>query len=119
MLLNSIFLSNIPDESSVKVQLLYSDYMELKEIAAENSYSLKKLVNKSIGMALDEIEESGFYTRRRSVRVVNAITKKCSLKIKNKHYDRLVEICDLHDIRVKDIVRDIILHYPTTYYKRD
>ncbi|ASA25657.1 hypothetical protein B9T62_35965 [Paenibacillus donghaensis] len=117
MLLRSIIDSNVPDESSVKVQLLYRDYMELKDIADDNNLTLKKLVNKSIGMALEDIEEKGFYSRSRSVRVVTSEMKKCSLKIKNKHYEKLVKICEYHDIRLKDIVRDIIIYYPFEFFR--
>lgn len=119
MFLDSLIIKNSPDESSVKVNLFYSEYTELKNIADDNNLTLKKLVNKSIAMALDEIEDTGFYSRRRNVRVAYSELKKCSLKIKNKHYDKLVAICEHHDIRLKDIVRDIILYYPFKYFRGD
>ncbi len=108
--------SNLPKEFSVKVKLFEQDYFELKEIARRNEITLKKLVNKSIQKAIDDIDDYGFYERKRRVLVLEDEMVACSLKIKSKHYKTLKVICENQDIRMKDMVRDIILYYPFEYY---
>lgn len=109
--------SDKSEDSSVKVSLLEQDYLELKDIAIDNSITLKKLINKSILLALKEIDNTGFYTRRRTVNVIDSEVKLYSLKIKTKYYEELKKICDRYDFRLKDIVRDIILLYPFKYFR--
>lgn len=108
--------SNKPKEFSVKVKLFEQDFFELKEIASRNEITLKKLVNKSIQKAIEDIERYGFYERTRRVLVLEDEMVACSLKIKNKHYKALKIICENQDILMKEMVRDVILHYPFEYY---
>jgi predicted DNA-binding ribbon-helix-helix protein len=100
---------------SVKVSLLESEYYKLKDIADDLEMSLRKLVNKSIKFALNDINKG--YLKRSDTVFMDKKEKLCSFKIKAKHYERLKNICLDKDLNIRYLIKDILSKYPYIVYE--
>lgn len=98
-------------EWSVKVYMSETEYTELKDTAYYLEISLKKLINKSIKFALNDIKK-GYFCRSQIVKINCERMKEYSFKIKSKHYEKIKLICKDMDLNAKDLVRDILSYYP-------
>ena len=104
----------------VKISMYECKYYELKEMADNLDVSLKKLANKSIKLALVDYEKNKVIKCCNEIRIIDdEQLKKYSFKIKEKYYELLKEISDLYDIKIKELVRNIIMYYPTIIKKRE
>lgn len=101
------------NENSVKVSIYEQQYSEIKSIAYSKDISVKKLINKSIKYALKDYEENGYIECNNRIHVEDEENiKQYSLKVKDKYYNELKIICNTYDIKMKELVRQIILYYP-------
>ncbi|QCJ44481.1 hypothetical protein FAY30_22620 [Bacillus sp. S3] len=111
-------MKEIKKEWSVKLALFESEYTTLQDLASEIDITVKKLVNKSIKLALKDYEKKHHIKRSSQIRYVeDTELRTYSFKIKEKHYEKLKGISDSLEMNVKEIVKCILSYYPNVVVK--
>ncbi|WP_416187836.1 hypothetical protein [Clostridium perfringens] len=99
-------------EWSIKISLFEREYIELLDIAEELDISIKKLLNKSIKYSLNDFKRNRVIRRTDKISIhFDDTLNKYSFTIKDKHYEKLKEISNDCDIRLKELVRNIFIYY--------
>lgn len=103
----------MPKENSVKVSIYEKQYSEIKIIAHANGLKVKQLINMSIEQALGDYEQYGYIQCNNRICVEDEESVvKYSLKVTDENYNNLKVICNAYDIKIKELIRQIILCYP-------
>lgn len=98
---------------SVKISLFECEYIELQNLASVLDVPLKKLVNKSIKLALYDFKKNKHIKRSGKLEYFEDIEiNTYSFKIKEKHYEKLKLIGNNLEMNVKEIVKCILSYYP-------